>query len=244
MAAYEHPSFHYHAEAHAFSGEFVRPVRHTIEVQAGTSLPFTGGHGQVQVDDYRVQNLLSLKKAYTHVSGSKSPTGKYTSHSTAVVEALNLLEMVTADRVVARLTSEHGPQENEGHVITLGSTFENLRIAGCQVQVELDHEMFLAHQNYDALRKQLAAMKKSGRMAVESRGVILCSLVKSLKLECPGVEVQGHTITIQHFGKVFLGELLVEPGSKRLSMLRLQLGSPHEGQLVLSAANSNGRTWP
>src|SRR6267154_389101 len=41
-------------------------------------------------------------------------------------------------------------------------------------------------------------------------GVFLCSIVKSIKADCPGVKVHGHSLYVPGFGKVFLGELLIK----------------------------------
>jgi hypothetical protein len=146
--------------------------------------------------------MVSVKKAYSHVSGSQGNDKKYNSHTTVVLEGVNILDVVTADRIVARLTSEHDPDPKlrEGHIIALGTKFENLRISGCPVEVEFDHELFLKNKTFAALSKNLAALKKSGRMA--------------------------------------------EPGFKRISMLRLQLGSPHDGLLNTAEASLNGTHWP
>lgn len=247
MAAFEHPSFHYHGEGHAFSGHFVRPITHQIEALAGASLPLSGGHGRAQLENYEIPQLVSVKKAYSHVSGGKSQTdGNHHSHSSSVVEGLNILDMVTADRVVARLTSEHdgNPKYREGHILTVGSKFENLRISGCPVEVEIDHELFADCKSYADLSKKVAALKKSGRMAQEANGVILCSLVKKVKVDCPAVTVDKHVITVPHFGSIFLGEILSEQGFKRLTMIRLQLGSPHEGTLTATEVSLNGTHWP
>jgi hypothetical protein len=244
MSAFEHPTFHYHGEGHAFSGRLTRPIAQQIEVLAGASLPLSGGHGRAHAENFQIDQLVSVKKAYSHVSGTQGEDKMHNSHTTVVLEGLNILEMVTADRVVARLTSEHDPKEREGHIIAVGTKFENLLVAGCPVEVEFDHELFLKNKTYAALSKNVAALKKSGRMAEESNGVILCSLVKTLKIDCPGVTVQGHVITVEHFGKIFVGEVLAEPGFKRLSMMRLQLGSPHEGLLNTAEASINGEPWP
>jgi len=148
MTAHRH--FHYHASAHALSGELTRPVQRVIEVQAGISLPSTGGVGSTRVENFRVDEVVSFKRGYTHVSGSvKDETDKkiYTTHATAAVEGLNILDVVTADRIVARLSSSYQdppperPVPYEGKVLLLGSKFENLSIAGYQVDVELDHEL-------------------------------------------------------------------------------------------------------
>src|SRR5712692_3123494 len=68
-------AFHYHASAHALSGQFTRPIQHLIEVQAATALPTIGGHGNARVDDFRFNHLVSFKAGYTHVSGSELREG-------------------------------------------------------------------------------------------------------------------------------------------------------------------------
>ncbi len=244
MAAFEHPSFHYHAGAHALSGEYRRPVKQSIEALAGSSLPFIGGHGNGHVETVQIGHGVSLKKGYSHVSGTRGDNGKHNSLATAVVEGLNILDVLTADRIVARVTSEHEPSQREGHIIALGSAFHNLRVSGCPVEVEFDHQLLLKYKTHESLRKGLATLKNSGRMAEESHGVILCSLVKSIKVECPGVEVKGHVISVAHFGKIYVGELLAEPGYRSICMLRLEMGSPDDASLTIAGAFSNGRTWP
>lgn len=247
MPANQYPpfhSYHYHAHSHAFSGELQRPAKGVIEALAPCTLPLTGGQARAQTGSFQIDQLLSVHGAYSHVSGSKTAEGIFSSQSTAVVEGLNILEVVTADRVVARLASEHAPKEPEGQMVAFGSTIENLRVSGCPVEIEFDYALLQKHKTFDDLRKNLAALQKSGRMAEESHGVILCSLVKSLKVECSGVAVQGHVITVPNFGKIYIGELLIEPGHMRLSMMHLQLGSPQAGLLTAADACINGTHFP
>lgn len=244
MASFEFPSFRYHAESFAFSGEFVRPIKHLIEVQAGITLPFLGGHGQNSAENFAVEKLVSFRRGYSHVSGSAAPNGHHTTESTAVIEGLNVLDMVTADRVVARLSSDHDPDKREGQIIAVGSGFENLRIAGCDVEVELDHSLLLKCKNFAELSKSVASLKKSGKMAEQYNGVAICSLASSINLECPGVTVDGHVITVPQFGKIFVAEVVSWEGTRSISMLRFQLGSPHEGQLLAAGGKTNGTPWP
>src|SRR5260370_6901880 len=63
-------TFHYHACAHAFSGKFTRPFQDLIEVQAATSLPIIGGHGNSRVSNFQFREFVSFKHGYTHVSGA------------------------------------------------------------------------------------------------------------------------------------------------------------------------------
>src|SRR6266436_1675568 len=205
--------FHYHASAHALSGELTRPVQHMIEVQAGISLPSTGGVGSSHVENFRVDEVVSFKRAYSHVAGSlKEENGKkiHTTHATATVEGLNILDVVTADRIVARLSSsfEEPPPEKpgpfEGKVLQVGSKFVNLSIAGYQVDVELDHELLsLEFGTFAAVRDSFRArgskLREIADKTLKARGVdralpevlapegpLLCSIVKEVHFKEPG----------------------------------------------------------
>ncbi len=211
MTAHRH--FHYHASAHALSGELTRPVQRVIEVQAGISLPSTGGVGSSHVENFRVDEVVSFKRAYSHVAGSlKEENGKkiHTTHATATVEGLNILDVVTADRVVARLSSsfEEPPPEKpgpfEGKVLLVGSKFENLSIAGYQVDVELDHELLSLELGTfaavrDSFRARGSKLRQIADETLKARGVnralpevlapegpLLCSIVKEVHFKEPG----------------------------------------------------------
>ncbi len=121
-------TYHYHANAHVLSAQFNRPVEHLIEVQAATSLPTIGGHGNSRVENFRFQEFVSFRRGYSHVSGSKHESNEtFTTLVTSTVEDLNILDVVTADRVVARLASSHHLDHAEARVNMVGSKFENLR---------------------------------------------------------------------------------------------------------------------
>ena len=224
---------------------------------AGTSLPITGGHGNSRVSKFKFEEFVSFDAAYTHVSGSQAKhDNSFTTLVTATIEGLNILDVVTADRIVARLSSEHPPDHQEPHIVLLGSKFENLRIAGCPVDMELNHDLFLKLDTFEALRKEFETASEFRKMAEDpyqtgekqktpdTHGVLLCSLVKSMKTDCPGVKRHGHVFIVPQFGKIFLGEVLAKRSSRTLTMLRLELGSPVTASAVGAQAVVNGETWP
>src|SRR5215469_17179557 len=174
------PSYHYHAWAHALSGHLTRPLDHGIEVQAGTTLPTTGGHHSSHVENFRFEHIVRFDAAYSEVSGGeKEEEGNFihTSLATTVVEGLNILDVVTADRVVARVTSRHesrrkpnvkSPEyesEPESRILILGSRFENLRVAGFQIGVELHHELFLKLDTFEEVMNEFAKNGEFWKMA-------------------------------------------------------------------------------
>jgi hypothetical protein len=256
--------FLYHANAHALSGHMTRPFEHLIEVQAGTTLPTSGGHGSARVDNFRFNQFVSFKAGYSQVSGSekfvRDEDGKerciHTTLASAVVEGLNILDIITADRVVSRIASSYETGE-EPHSVVLGSRFENLHVAGCKIEVELHHELALKLDTFEAARHEFATNPDFKKMAespfghwklrdkIDPHGVICCSLVHKLVPEkCPGVVRlghKGHVLVVPEFGKVHLAELVLYHGSKTLTMIRVELGSPNGGGVTVSQSGNNGR---
>src|SRR5208283_2842736 len=94
--------FLYHALASGVSGQITLPFQHLIEVQAPSALPSTGGYSASRVEGFRYEDILSFSSASTVATGSESGES-FNTLATATVEGLNILNVVKADRVVARL---------------------------------------------------------------------------------------------------------------------------------------------
>ena len=141
MTEKEHGPFYFHAVGHAFSAKFCRPLQHVIEAQAATSLPTIGGIGNARVENFRSHHFVSFREAGTHVSGSFQDEETAVTEATTSIEDLNILNVVTADRIVARLTSEYRKGKKEAHILAAGSHFDNLRINGHDVKVTYRHSI-------------------------------------------------------------------------------------------------------
>jgi|SRR5450755_1973861 hypothetical protein len=251
--------FHYNACAHALSGNLTRPVQHDIEVQAPVALPTIGGHGNSRVENFRVREFISFKAAYSHVSGSEQSDGDkvfHTTLATATIEGLNILDVITADRVVSRVSSFWVNPERESHFSFSGSRFENLRIAGCPVKVDLHSDLVSKLPKFTDVEKRLADNVKFRKMAEDPfqdgskvdvkklNGVLFCSLATEMQAEAPGVSTKGHVLRVPHVGMVYLAEVLIEPWRRTLTMLRVVLGSPVGGRGIVGQSATNGRPYP
>jgi len=251
--------FHHHAHGLALSGSFTRPVPRFIEVQAPTVLPTIGGYGNARVEEFRLDQHVHFKAGYSHVAGSKQQKeGKefHTTLATAAVEGLNFLDVLTADRVVLRLAGYYVFPDDESHFSFLGSTFENLKVCGYPVEIELNDRLFTHLDTFAKVKKELETDKEFKKMAEdpfqsgtptklsEGHGEILCSLVKKIKTDAPGVTAEGHALVVPNFGRVYLAEALLGFCKRTLTMVRLELGSPVEGNGVVTQASINGQTWP
>lgn len=251
--------FHYHAHGHALSGSFTRPISRFIEAQAPTALPTIGGYGNARVENFRLDHHIQFNAGYSHVAGSKQQKDNKDFHTTlvaAVVEGLNLLDVVTADRVVLRLTGQHAHPDDESQFSFLGSRFDNLRICGQPVEIELNDRLFVHLDTFAKVKKELETDKEFKKIAEdpyrsgtptklrEGSGVVHCSLVKKIKTHAPGVTIDGHMLVIPGFGRIYIGEAILSVNKRTVTMLRFELGSPIDGTGVVSQASINGAHFP
>jgi hypothetical protein len=243
--------YHFHAEGHAFSAHFVRPVDVPIAAQAATSLPTIGGHGHSRVENFDVPRLASFTLGETHVAGSWQAWNVVTTSATSVLKGLSVLDFLTADKIVSRLTGEYvaDKKNRESHIIALGSHFENLRLGGFEVKVTLRHDLLLNSKNFGELADNLKQDKKADRLTFVGDGVAHCSLVDKIEVDpglknLKGFEINGHILTVPHFGKIALAEVLAEPGTITLTMLRMELGSPDGGGGTGGQTRTNGQPSP
>src|SRR5215510_8676090 len=202
-------TFHYHACAHAFGAQFTRPFHHQIDIQAQSALPVVGGHGHSRVECFEFRDFISFKKGYSHVSGGhQADDDSNNTLATAVLEGLNMFDVLTADRVVSRLYSKHPADSEEGNITWIGSKFENLRVAGYTVHIELNVPLFHDLLTYEDAEKAFTKGGEFRRIAEDAlgtgdvlkpsnmNGVFLCSIVKEIKVDCPGVKVKGHSLYV------------------------------------------------
>ena len=225
----------YDAETMVLSGHLVLPVSQKIEPQAHTKLPENGGYFSQRLDGYRLESVISFRSAYSHVSGSRSnkPGGGWNTLTTTVVEGLNVLEVLTADRVVGQTITEHPLVGYMPSISFLGTRFENLRIAGVPVELEWDQEIFgstpaddlpyalnpgvlsRVSRQYGRILKNKnlpAALQERYNQLSSTLGsaeAIECSLVNRVAGLFPG-SVAGNVVTIPGFGTITLGKVTVK----------------------------------
>src|SRR6266571_8784897 len=200
--------FHFHALAHALSGEFRHPLWSIIPARASAALSTIGGHATSEERAFHFQDFVCFKSAHTFVSETRRRDETFVTHASTVVKGLNILGMVTADRIVSRLTSVHSPRDPEGHIIAEDSRFEGLKINGQDVKVTLRHDLLVKCKTFGDLTKGIASDTKSGKIVAldEDRQVALCSLVEKIETKLSGVDPKRHVIEVKNYGKILLAE--------------------------------------
>ena len=267
--------FHYHADASPLGGHITHPIENIIHTQASTSLAQAGGHAESRIESYRLDNSVTVTSgaAYSHTTGVvNKKTDTWTTLVTSVVENLNVLEVVTADRIVSKLHVEYPQEGDHPRISIIGSKFVNLRVNGESINPVLDIDLLKSESNSEFPEKHLIEEKVfnnkvsshykkitetkgapewlAGRHASmkspesrKKRGYVLCSLVEELQGAKPGTSF-GHVLHVSGFGNIFFGELIVGPNSYRLTMMRIEMGCLAEGTISAASAFSNGSTFP
>ena len=147
----------YSGSAYGFAGEIERPFRQVIPTQAATVLGASGGRGLDRVDKYKLEGVVSFDAAYVEVGGSFDEChNRHTSYASSTIENLNILNVVTADRVVSRIAIYSPSATEDSREFTFnitGSHFENLKIAGHKVDVKLATHIFHEHDTHSKIAK-------------------------------------------------------------------------------------------
>src|SRR6266404_3772915 len=140
----------YHAEAHVLSGNLKHPVDQPIEHHGRVVLEKSrrDDHMSESIKEKSLEGLIFFKAGHTRVSGTQLKDKKdlwgndhsgWVTLSTSILEGLNVFEVITADRMVSQVSTEH-PLENGHfpHVTFLGTQFNNLRVSGFPVTLKLN----------------------------------------------------------------------------------------------------------
>jgi hypothetical protein len=221
----------FNADAFAFSADIQAPIQREIDKQAFVKLLAAGGYDYKPAEPRRIDGIVSHRGGYAQVGGHTNADGTAITLATAVVEGLNILDVLTCDRVVAQITTEHAPGNLVPSVSFLGTRFDNLRIAGQEIEIEPYHDILGAKpdkdesylndggvlsriaQQFSKIRSTVGVPKWASDQfnwdaAAADRQQVKCSLVKSVA-GAPG-KTFGHVIDLPFFGRIYLMELTIK----------------------------------
>ena len=258
----------YHAEAIALHGDLQTPVLQKIHPQLYASLPIEGGYSSQDSHGYRLEGAISFLSAHTQVAGNveSKPEGGWHTLVTSVVEGLNVLDVVTADRVVAQISTNHPQIGYVPKINFLGTRFENLRITGHPVKLHLDLDFLGPKPAGDApytraqAFMQSVATQRSQILAASNLPAAIsnrysqapsssadlpsleCSLVTHTEGGYPGQSF-GHVIDVPGFGKIYLAVLRLEQGGFNKGIPKTMLVNLTMIELEMGCVGSGSATF-
>jgi hypothetical protein len=256
--------FVFRGNAVGAAGHIHRPEDLIIWVQGAGSLPAIGGYSRSSVDRVKFGDVLSVENIRTQSTGDFSEAQKaYTTLTNSVVRGVNVNGRLTADSLEATLTSTHPVDGSEPSIVSTGTVIKNLRLDGHPINVTVDNDLFTKYSTRESLARAFSSddafykrhgnrfqtsekdkdknKKTTGKRQIpEVSGYIVTSIVSDVQTKHPKAAVAGNVITLNGLGRIFLGELLITSASRRLTLLRLKLGSEIEGEIACAEIESNG----
>jgi hypothetical protein len=259
--------FWFRGSTMAVGGQITSPIRESIEPQGACVLSPGGGYASAAVENFNFRNIVRFERVTSILSGQKVRHDGGLAGETLVttaIEGLNILDVITADRVVARITSQHKENERESEILPFGSQFENLRIGGIPIELESYPELLgggrykeITHSsrsgsfpfidaNGNPIKTEEPQEQKESRFPSDRTLLApLFRLDKKKGVVPVGCRTKGqHGILVPGFGIVYLGEYLITRDSRQLTMLRIELGCPISGSIVCANAIGNGHWDP
>lgn len=231
-------TFTYNADAAVLEVNLTQPLQEDLEQGLITLAP-DGTYQTVSVEPYQLGNIISHQGGYSQVGGFQSSDGNFVTLATAVIEGLNILETLTADRVVAQITTIMTPGNPVQSVSFTGSIIDNLQISNQSIAVSVNPNA-LGPQPANGGSYFDAPNVPSGMSVTDNE--LSGSILMATSLQ---------QIVASSFGTVSLGKLKVtrkvSPGQSgyaydySVEMIRVDLsGGGAEGCIVVAASDPNG----
>jgi hypothetical protein len=167
-------------------------------------------------------------------------------------------------RLHASITARSPLASNEPSIkLDEDTTIEGVSIDRYKLLVELNKGLFQKYDTHSKLRVAaddkkfvrdhghclLLTTPLDGRSVppagqfVENDGTIYGTIVKSLRWTgkpYPGAEIDHHSVRIPNFGRIFFAEIFIGRKWRRLTMMRLKLGSPMALDMAAAEIGANG----
>ena len=240
---------------------------HVVPTLGASVLAPTGGHSRSRVlhyaytvDQPRKRTLLSVRKIKTAVSG-RDLGNRFETEVEADIEAVQFVEKLHIGTIRLHfLAARPAEPENAAPVITTtGSRIEGVQLGNVKAVIVLDEEPLLSCGNAEQLGAFYSKQTDDYRKANGSRFKLdtapqgaggscrshTFSLVREIHLSGPerdkhSITVDGYPIHWKGFGKIILGEVIVKGNDRRVTMVRLAMGSDAGGPGTAGSGQSNG----
>jgi hypothetical protein len=221
-------------------------LNHVIPTLGSSVIPGSGGRSHAHADPYRYHVneprsccLLEVQRVDTFAEG-RDANGVIESEVSAEVVGLGLVDKLRCDllRMHMLVTRTNG---GESVVTTNGNRIDGLRLGGVEARVFLDEAPLLNSGNAGQFQSHCDARRRAvSRLGDYMRSTIVSDI--QLIGSDPNITVEGNVIVWKGFGRIILGEIHVKGHERRLTLVRLEMGSDAGGSGDAGDGQTNGQT--
>jgi hypothetical protein len=213
------------AEAWALSGSFESSVIQLIRPIGYARITSRDRHSEARQNGFQFGRILSAATCYSEASGSVSDkTDTRVISVSSIIEGLNILDVLTADKVVAQVSIHYREGEPEPIINFSGTRFVKLRIVGnlCEVTFDFDSAQQIFHRETKAPPS---------------------SLVTKIRGRVPD-RVIGNVLEVPDFGTISLAELAIDSNSVQFTMIRCKFAGLLRGSLEVGICRAGTARGP
>jgi len=247
----------------------IHNLKHFIPTLGSSVLPPVGGLSHHQVANYcytadepKRRTLLSAQHVEATAQGTEAGD-QFETETRIFVRGVSVVEKLHVDLVELGQKATRAEGAKTSLIRTTVARIEGLRLGNVAAHVELDRDPFencctkrelldfYSGQSDDYRRENAWRFNSPPESAsvVEINGRIFATLVKKIDLEGPpeelgAMKVDGNAIIWDGFGTIFLGEVIISGDHRRVTMIRLNMGSDAGGKGTIADTQTNGGTVP
>jgi hypothetical protein len=247
--------FIFHGHAVAIGGRIVRPDDVMLDPKCASALTVSGGRTSSTLKATRFNKYVRLASAETLAEGvfdkpkqifefRDKPVREteLTSTTTVRVDVQGLVVGVdgrlTVKRLRGSLTAKSPAAADAETAITLGkdTAIDGVTVGDHRLMIEINKPLFQENTTF-------SQMKRAAADLVEVRGTIYGSIVREIRWRgkpYPGARIDGHSVHVPDFGWMYFGEILIRNDSRRITLMRLELGSQQGGGCSAGDYQDNG----
>jgi hypothetical protein len=224
-------------------------LNHVVPALGTSIVPPSGGRSgahadpfKYNVDSPRQRCLFEVQRVDTFAEG-RDANGVIETEVSAEVAGLGVVEKLRCDLVqMHMLVTRQGPT-GEPVVTTNGNRIEGMQLGNVKVVVTIDEAPLL---NSGDAAKFEAFLRGKGRPAARFGEYANSTIVSDIQLigserDKAGMSVDGNVITWKGFGRIILGEIHVKAHERRLTLVRLAMGSDAGGTGTAGDGQTNGQ---
>lgn len=241
---------------------------YVIPVLGASALPTIGGYSKDIVEGPASKEyapFVSFSRAETESQGNyqiAEQSQRCEVKSRSMVRGLSVVGRFNADFLQATVQLKH-PGGREQPTFFVEGQFGSIRLDDEIIRVHIDKNT----ADWTTEKAIAADFKKNQPKAkffhgegqkfppgqvprLSGSGYIMYSIVGKIDIvgkdpkKPTKAKAEGHIVRLPGFGAIYFGEIMVRPESRKLTMLRMELGCADEGRLAICMSDSMGETCP
>jgi len=256
------PRFIFHGNAMPFGARIEavngEPHLELVKGPPAAALPVAGGWSLATSTGSNHRDLFKWGATVADCKGERLGDLHYRTtviSSIADVFAKNDPHVFAADHIEIKVVSDHYEPGEQPRIVPKQISFEGLLLDNKPIKVNFNQDLtnFPTFDEFECEYRtnrhffdkyQVCLKQPEGGSSFGDRlprtlgGFVLTSFAASVDFD--GQTVPGNVLSVEGFGNIYFGEVLMKEDNRRVTMVRLAMGCAAQAQVALGEVDHNG----